>query len=105
MAAVDYEAAWIELLDLVASRDGWGSKTLISEAAQVAARHRVSESLVERVIRIYGEGPLVVHNQGQSAPVGGGKPTALRADTPTNEARGGHDGRIQQHYHQHELRC
>lgn len=104
MPVVDYEAAWIELLDLVVSRPGWGSSTLAAEAASIAARHRVPESLVERVMRLYGED---VMNPGKTIPTDGGTPTAPRIVAPTNEARGVHDGSqrsIEDHHRRHARR-
>jgi hypothetical protein len=54
VARVDYEAAWTDLLALIASRPGWGGAKLVAEAAQIAARYRIEEGLLERTLRIYG---------------------------------------------------
>lgn len=54
MARVDYEAAWHDLLSHIGSKSGHGSKNLIAEAVEIATRNRVSEDLIERVIRVYG---------------------------------------------------
>jgi hypothetical protein len=80
VARVDYESAWTDLLDLVASRDGWGANRLIAEAARIAGRHRVEEGLLERSLRIYGgQITLAVSNSGALA-------SALIGSTPIEGA-------------------
>lgn len=93
MSRVDYEAAWVELGELIASREGWGAKVLAQEMAKVAAAHRVGESFLERGLRIYGgELKLVAQPTEQSSSGPGGKPTVSAAGSRPIEDRGGHDG-------------
>lgn len=54
MASVDWEAAWLELSAYVASRPSHGARDLHTQMATITARCRVSETLLERVLRLYG---------------------------------------------------
>lgn len=50
----DYEAAWGELAELVASKTQHGREGLLIEMTQIAGRHRVAASELSRVLRLYG---------------------------------------------------
>lgn len=38
---VDYEAAWEELQELILGRDGWGTRSLITEMAHLRVKHKI----------------------------------------------------------------
>lgn len=95
----DYEAAWVELGALVASREGWGSKTLSAEMAKILAKYRVSETQVERVLRLYGGSVSVVMSTSEASAYGTGGndeavvPTAPAPTPPSSEdPKGDRDG-------------
>jgi hypothetical protein len=77
----DYEAAWVELGELIQSREGWGSKTLAAEMAAVLARHRVSEGTIERILRLHG-GQIAVVMSTPEAPASDVRGTTPRAVEP-----------------------
>lgn len=37
---VDYEAAWDELQELLLTRDGWGTRTILAEMAALRVKHK-----------------------------------------------------------------
>lgn len=82
--AVDYEAAWDELQERILQRDGWGSRTLVAEMADLRIKHRIQESLLSRALRIASAAAngLVTH-RGASAELSG---------RPTADPEEGHDG-------------
>lgn len=93
MARVDYEQAWVELGELIASRDGWGSKALTLEMAKLAASHRISETFLERALRIYGgQVTLVVDSPEASSSDPGGTPIGLATIPGHQQSEGGRDG-------------
>lgn len=69
---VDYEAAWEELQELILRRDGWGTRTLVTEMASLRVKHKIPT-----------EDP---------ASGSGGTPSASRAGHVTTDSPGGHDG-------------
>jgi len=40
---VDYEAAWEELQELILQRDGWGTRSLVTEMAHLRVKHTLPE--------------------------------------------------------------
>jgi hypothetical protein len=38
---VDYEAAWDELQERILERDGWGTRTLVTEMAHLRVKHKI----------------------------------------------------------------
>lgn len=40
---VDYEAAWEELQELILQRDGWGTRALVTEMANLRVKHTIRE--------------------------------------------------------------
>lgn len=42
--AVDYEAAWEELQEFILRRDGWGTRTLVTEMATLRVKHTLPEA-------------------------------------------------------------
>lgn len=91
---VDAEAAWLEAVELIATREGWGSTTLLGEMQKIFARHRVSETQVERVLRLYG-GRIAVVMETPEAPasdVGGTSPLDVAPVPGHSKTLGGHDG-------------
>lgn len=53
MGKVDYEAAWNDLQQKLLTREGWGTRTLITEMADIAVQNRVPEGPLERFFRMY----------------------------------------------------
>lgn len=52
---VDYEGAWVELGEFVATtKPGYGQQELLARMAEIAARHRMPEHFVHTVLRLYG---------------------------------------------------
>ena len=41
-ARVDYEAAWEELQERILERDGWGTRTLVTEMAALRVKHKIT---------------------------------------------------------------
>jgi hypothetical protein len=41
VARVDYEAAWDELQERILERDGWGTRTLVTEMAHLRVKHKI----------------------------------------------------------------
>jgi hypothetical protein len=83
VALVDHSAAWLDLVKLIESRDGWGSKQLLAEMSKLEAKHRVSEGLIERVLRLYGVQLADAVNQSiPEAPANGRSGTTPTAPEP-----------------------
>lgn len=40
MTRIDYEAAWEELQELILTRDGWGTRTLVTEMAHLRVKYK-----------------------------------------------------------------
>ena len=79
----DYEAAWVELAALVSSREGWGGKALAAEMAKILAKYRVSETQIERVLRLYGGSVSVVISTPEAPAYGvGGNDEAVVPTAP-----------------------
>ena len=95
MSQVDYEAAWHELAATVDARpSGWGTRNLLAEMARLQAKHRVSENLLDRVVRLYGVGALMsrlINREVDASGPGGTPPSADRADASDIEGLGGRD--------------
>lgn len=97
MALIDYEAAWHALAARLASeKTGYGRNELAQIMAETASAHRVSETLQERMLRLYGgrlvltsHTPEVVPATDGEAELGDGKVNGSGHST----TRGGHDGR------------
>jgi hypothetical protein len=51
---IDYEAAWTELAQHIASKTQHGREPLLTEMAHIAARSRVEAGELPRVLRLYG---------------------------------------------------
>lgn len=51
---VDYEAAWNDWQEKMLTRDGWGTKTMAAEMADIAVKNRVPEGPLERLLRLHG---------------------------------------------------
>lgn len=97
MPQVDFEAAWHDLAEVIASREsGWGTRNLLAEMTRLQGRHRLSESLLDRVVRLYGVGRLLgalINEAGDHASgADGTSPSRARADSPGVESLGGSDG-------------
>jgi hypothetical protein len=54
VAAVDYAAAWDDLQAILLRRDGWGTRTIIAEMADLRVKHRIPEADVARLLRLAG---------------------------------------------------
>lgn len=82
--AVDYEAAWDDLQERILKRDGWGSRTLVAEMADLRVKHRIPESLLSRALRIASAAAngLLTHRASSDAPSG----------RPTEDPKEDHDG-------------
>jgi hypothetical protein len=96
MARVDYEAAWQELAETIGSREsGWGTRNLLAEMTRIGARHRVSETLLERTLRLYG-GQLTLTVQTPEvypSDLGGTTPPAVAEGPGSPKTEGGRDGK------------
>lgn len=51
---IDYESAWTELLAWVAEEPNRGRAATLEKAAELCARHRVTEDELERAVRLLG---------------------------------------------------
>lgn len=63
MAAIDYRSAWDDLQALLLRRDGWGTRTLLAEMADLRVKHTIPEPDVARALNLAGavaSGELVV---------------------------------------------
>lgn len=98
MARYDAEAVLADLEAKLLERDGWGTRTILTELADLRARHRTAEGPLERLLRTNGDLRVVITTAGPTAPDDDGTtPIAARAAGPPSEARGGHDGRHDEH--------
>jgi hypothetical protein len=91
----DAEAAWEDLQEVIASREGWGRDRLLAEMAKLQTKHRIVPSLFERMMRLY-RGRLVLVPASQQAEVApAGEPEAVppvaKEDAAPIEVRGGRD--------------
>ena len=77
-ASVDYEAAWQELEERILERDGWGTRTLVTEMAHLRVKHKSNET------EDRASGP-------------GGTSDPDRAGHVASEVPGGRDGHHQHH--------
>lgn len=94
MAHIDYEAAWHDLAAVIVDRPtGWGTRALAAEMIRVAAKHRVSETFLERSLRMYG-GTLTLAAPTAEVPSNDAPGNAARiASVPAHrQSHGGHDG-------------
>lgn len=94
MAHVDYEAAWQDLAATIVDRPGgWGTRALAAEMVRIQAAHRVSETFLERALRMYG-GTLTLAAPIAEVPSNGTNGNAAcAAVVPAHrQSRGGHDG-------------
>lgn len=80
MSAVDYRSAWDELQERLLQRDGWGTRTVIAEMADLRVKHRIPEGDVARSLRLAAqlasgetavEPPLPAHSDGPIEDLGG----------------------------------
>lgn len=91
----DYEAAWADLAEAVQeSPGGWGVRNLLAEMSRIAARHRVTETQVEQVLRLYGgRVAIVMSTPAEGANGSGGtSPDGAAPSARATEDRGGRDG-------------
>lgn len=97
----DYEAAWIELQQYVASKPQHGRDGLLQEMAKLGAAHRVSAGETSRLLRLYSievgrvaAAMATVPDTGERLEAGfGSDPDVAR---PAHHGRGGHDGRARE---------
>lgn len=90
----DADAAWADLAEAVAGREGWGRDRLLAEMAKLQVKHRISETLLERMMRIFrGKLVLVPADQAESLPAGelAAEPLAAEEGAAPIEVRGGRD--------------
>lgn len=67
----DEGAAWADLTALVSEREGWGRDRLLAEMAKLQVKHRITETLLERMMRVFrGRIVLVPANQAEALPAG-----------------------------------
>ena len=101
MSRVDWQAAWLELGSLIASKSHHGGAELSRSMNEIAARHRVPETREQRDLRVHGPGVVeelvdVVHELRGSEPsaraASSGDGAALESRPPIRP-QGGHDGR------------
>lgn len=60
MPAVDYAAAWHELIRRLGEKPHWGTRDLHALMAETAANHEVPEELMQRALRLHG-GSYSIH--------------------------------------------
>lgn len=109
MARVDFEAAWSDLQELVASKTHHSERDLLRAMAEIQARHRVPESLIDRAVRIHGLPMLTrlasaaMSNDPEATPSGDvDSVDAAAVDDPRPpKSEGGHDGSNHQGSSQH----
>lgn len=90
----DAEAAWADLAERVAEREGWGRDKLLAEMAKLQVKHRISETLFERMMRIFrGRVILVPADQAEALPAGESRaaPGAAEEGAAPIEVLGGRD--------------
>lgn len=88
----DYEAAWIELQQLVASKTQHGREGLLVEMAQIASRHRVAGELPS-LLRLYGVevSASARHEPDTAEDLPEGFDSVGDHGRPAHHDRGGHD--------------
>lgn len=95
---VDYEAAWVELGQHVASKSQHGREATLVEMAEIAARHRVPAGEVSRLLRLYGvevERARSIEAETEQVEPGafdGGLASPPDAELAEHHRPGGHDG-------------
>lgn len=98
MVVVDYERAWTELAEFVASKTQHGREGLLSEMAQIAGRCRVAGGELARLLRLYGvevERASSIAAETDRAEPGrfvGGFDSPGDAELAGHHGPGGHDG-------------
>lgn len=97
---VDYEAAWTELAELIASKTQHGREQTLTAMAQIAANHRVPAGELSRLLRLYGveveRARSMSTETDRDVPerLDGGLDSPADAEFPGHhDPTGGHDGR------------
>lgn len=96
---VDYEAAWIELQELVASKSQHGREPTLTAMAELAAKHRVLAGELSRLLRLYGvevqraRAAATESGRDELADFAGGDPSLADDELPEHHRSGGHDVR------------
>lgn len=96
----DYEAAWLELSEYIASKTQHGREATLTRMAEIVASHRVPAGEKSRLLRLYGievertRAAAVETDRDQLDTLGGGAPSpsdgGLSGHHRTEEV---HDGR------------
>jgi hypothetical protein len=90
----DAEAAWADLAEVIASRPGWGPDALLAQMRKLETKHRVTEGLFGRFVRLFGDRFEVSVNRAE--PVTAGEleamPLAAESGAAPPTVQGGHDG-------------
>lgn len=97
---VDYEAAWSDLQQLIASKSQHGREATLVAMAEIAGQHRVAAGEKSRLLRLYS---IEVERERLAemdtdpdtiAHLDAGFDSVADADRPGHHDRGGHDGRV-----------
>lgn len=97
---IDYEAAWIEFQQYLASKTQHGRERLLVEMASIAERHRVPAGETSRLLRLYGievehrRAAEMQHEPDTAERLVAGLASDADADRPAHHDRGGHDVRV-----------
>ena len=95
---IDYEAAWSELQELVASKSQHGRDGLLRSMAEVAGRHRVAGGELSRLLRLYSvevERARAISSDtipDKDADLAAGLASAGDCGLPGHHDEGSHDG-------------
>lgn len=95
----DYEAAWLELQALIASKSQHGREATLRAMAELAERHRVPAGELSRLLRLYGvevertRSVAAENTRDELARFAGGDASPGDSELPDHHGSGGHDGR------------
>lgn len=96
MAHVDYETAWLDLSERLTEKPGWGTKELHAVMVEVASAHRLPETFLQKIIRLYGDRVTIqIQTTETDAPVPDASPTveSKHSDPEASTAERSHDER------------
>lgn len=92
---IDYEAAWVRLQALIASKSQHGREATLTAMATIANESRVGAGELSRLLRLYGvevERISTETDRAELGPFDGGLSSPADRELAGHHGPGGHDG-------------